>query len=143
MVMTAEASNGLGRDALNDVARIGRIVAQAIRSRQILMHELRQIDDTRESLARAGRMAHACGQGFDDARWALTNAPSSIGLDYCVERLLAWLDVHVDACDALALAAGTGDRVHLSSAMDKLRTAQMLAKSFNAARDHLARHLAA
>ena len=133
-----------GSDQFTYIRRLGVAVRSAITARKRLTEELARYDKLgAATLPSLGRVASACGHDFDEARWAVAVAPAPCGAKVCSQALQQWLTFHVDACDALARAAGTGEARHLRAALDLLRGAKPFALQFNRVRERLAGQLAA
>lgn len=95
------------------------------------------------ALTQLGRIAEECAHTFDDARWTVTSVAPLRGAELACEALVEWLRRHVEACDALTRAAGTGDLTHVNTAVAILRSAHPFAHQFNRLRNGLADRLAA
>jgi hypothetical protein len=123
---------------------LGRTVKLGMQLRSQMLRELSQLDaHPATALLRAGRIGLRCAASFDQSRRALRDMAYPAGAQSVHEALLGWLDIHIEACDALTRAAGTKDARHLSSAASVLRGARPFAHRYNAARLRLAERLAA
>jgi hypothetical protein len=137
-------TGALRGDQFTYIRRLGVAVRSAIRARKRLVDELARYEKLGvATLPSLGRIATACGHDFDEARWAVSVAPAPRGAEVCSQALQQWLTFHVDACDALARAAGTGEARHVRAALDLLRGAQPFALQFNRVRERLAGQMAA
>ncbi|HEY3107467.1 MAG TPA: hypothetical protein VGL23_01860 [Chloroflexota bacterium] len=131
-------------DQVTYIRRLGAAVRSAIEARQRLTDELARYERTGlAALPALGRVASAAGHDFDEARWVVSAHQAPRGAEVCSLALRQWLTFHVDACDALSRAAGTGEARHLRAALDLLRGAQPFALQFNRVRERLAGQLAA
>src|SRR5437660_507032 len=96
------------------IRRLGVAVRSAIEARKRLTDELARYERLGAAvLPSLGRVASASGHDFDEARWAVAVAQPPHGAEVCSQALQQWLTFHVDACDALARAAGTGESRHV------------------------------
>jgi hypothetical protein len=137
----ADAARG---DHFAYVRRLGVAVSSAIQARRRLTDELARFEKAgRPALPALGRVASASGRVFDESRWAVEVAQPPRGAELCSQALRQWLTLHVEACDALARAAGTGEPRHVRKAQDLLKGAQPFAVQFNRVRDRLAGRLVA
>jgi hypothetical protein len=126
------------------VRRLGSAVRSAIEARRRVMAELARYDRLGTiALPQLGRIASTAGHDFDEARWVVSSYRAPRGAELCSQSFDQWLTLHVDACDALARAAGTGDVRHVRAALGLLRGAQPFAHQFNKMRERLAGQLAA
>src|SRR5262245_19672871 len=106
-----EAGRGAPPDAqLAYVRRLGAAVRSATAARKRLTDELARYERLgAAALPALGRVALTSGHDFDQARWSVGAARAPRGAEACSQALHQWLTFHVDACDALARAAGTGE----------------------------------
>ena len=113
--------------------RINAIVGALTKARKVLKDEIAplRIHVNAGDLVRIGRVANECLAAFDEARWILKSTPAPIGAEPCTDSLMAWLEMHVDACDALCRASGTRNSRHIETAQDLLRQANTHAHTFN------------
>jgi hypothetical protein len=126
------------------IRRLGVAVRSAIDARKRLTDELARYEKVgAAALPSLGRVARASGHDFDEARWVVSSYRAPRGAELCSQSFDQWLTLHVDACDALARAAGTGDVRHVRAALGLLRGAQPFALQFNKMRERLAGQLAA
>ena len=126
------------------IRRLGVAVRSAIEARARLTAELARYERVGSAaLPSLGRVASSAGHEFDEARWVVAVAQPPRGAELCSQALRQWLTFHVQACDELACAAGTGQPQHVRSALDLLRGARPFALQFNRVRDRLAGRLAA
>src|SRR5688572_3655666 len=106
------------------VVLLGRAVKHAMQVRHGLLREFSQLGQHPTSaLQRAGRIGARCAPAFDEARRTAAALPTPIGAQPVRDALLGWLDAHIQACDALALAGGTREGQHLVRAAAFLRDA--------------------
>jgi hypothetical protein len=137
-------AGALQSEKLGYIRRLGVAVRSAITARKRLTDELARYEKLgAAALPSLGRVAGACGHDFDEARWAVAVAPAPRGAEVCSQALQQWLTFHVDACDLLSRAAGTGEARHVRAALDLLRGAQPFALQFNRVRERLAGQMAA
>ena len=126
------------------IRRLGMAVRSAIEARGRLTAELARYEKLgAAALPSLGRVASAAGHDFDEARWVVAVAQAPRGAELCSQALQQWLTFHVEACDALARAAGTGQSHHVRAALDLLKGARPFALQFNRVRGLLAGRLAA
>ena len=113
--------------------RVNAIVGALTRARQVLKDELAHLREQSDlaDLKRIGRVATECLAAFDEARWILKATTAPIGAEPCTNSLMAWLEMHVDACDALCRASGTRNYKHIETAQDLMRQANAHAHTFN------------
>ena len=131
-------------DGLAYVRRLGVATRAALEARHRLADQLTALERGGESaLTQLGRVAEECAHMFDDARWTVTSVAPLRGAELASEALVEWLRLHVEACDALTRAAGTGDLTHVNTAVAILRSAHPFAHQFNRLRNGLADRLAA
>jgi len=131
-------------DQFDYIRRLGAAVRSAIQARQRLTTELARYEEAGPAgLPALGHVARRAGQELDEARWAVSVARAPRGAELCSQALKQWLTLHVEACDALARAAGTRQPQHVRAALDLLENAKPFAVQFNRVREHLAGRLAA
>ena len=135
---------GADDELLSFLVNLGREVENAMRARKALLSDLLVARrDPTSALDLAGRASRRCVRAFDDAllhlRWARVPRDAT----ECVTELRRWLEAHVDACDHLARAAAARDRADLDRAIRCLAAGDLHAHGYNAARERLARRLAA
>ena len=122
--------------------RLDGLVRAAARSRALLIDQLARVErEEPDALARAGRIAGQCAEGLDETRRKLQGLRRVPLLEISTESLDQWIGCLVTACDAVQVAAGTRDPVHLERAAGALRDAAPHARQFNLARRMLARRL--
>jgi len=137
-------AGALPGDQFAYIRRLGVAVRSAIEARKRLTDELARYEKIgAAALPSLGRVASVAGHNFDEARWVVSAHQAPRGAEVCSQALNQWLTFHVDACDALARAAGTGEARHVRAALDLLRGAQPFALQFNRVRERLAGQLAA
>jgi hypothetical protein len=122
--------------------RLDGLVRAAGRSRALLVDQLTRVERNEpDALARAGRIAGQCAEGLDETRRKLQGMRATPGLEPSMDALESWIEHLVRACDAVQVAAGTRDRIHLERAAGALRDAEPHGRQFNLTRRMLARRL--
>lgn len=113
--------------------RINAIVGAMTRARQVLKDEVSPLrgQPNLAELQQIGRVATECLAAFDEARRILKITTAPIGAEPCTNSLMAWLDMHLAACDALCRASGTRSSKHIETAQNLMRQANAHAHTFN------------